>query len=104
VGNVGTDIVKKVTITREKGYPFKVLQTNARKGKDIAFSIEEFSNGDADGYILTIENRRTEAGRYADTLTLTTDSPVKTTLRIPVYGQVVAPKPESRPAPKKSSS
>jgi len=105
VGKAGTAFRKEITITREKAYPFTILQANARNGKNIAFSIEEFSKGGVDGYLLTIENKRTEAGRYADTLTLITDSPIKSTLRIPVYGQVVPVKPPSpsKPLPKKTS-
>jgi len=93
VGKSGTDIQKKITITREKAYPFKIIEAKAGSGKDIAFTIEEFSKEGADGYILTIENKREKAGRYADTLTLKTDSPVKSTLRVPVYGQIIGAQP-----------
>ena len=105
VGKAGTKIRKEISITREKDYPFNILQANARSGKDIAFTIEEFSKDGVDGYLLTIENKRTEAGRYADTLTLTTDSPIKSTLKIPVYGQVVPvnPEPPGKPAQKQTS-
>ena len=105
VGKAGTPIRKEITITREKAYPFTILQANARSGKDITFTLEEFSKDGVDGYLLTIENIRAEAGRYADTLTLTTDSPVKSTLKIPVYGQVVTENPPSpgQSKPKKTS-
>jgi len=98
VGKAGTEFRKEITIIREKAYPFNILQANARNGKNIAFSIEAFSKDGVDGYLLTIENKRAEAGRYADTLTLITDSPVKSTLKIPVYGQVV---PVNRQSPSK---
>lgn len=105
VGKSGTDIQKKITITREKAYPFKIVQAKARSGKDIGFTIEEFSKEGADGYILTIENKREKAGRYADTLTLMTDSPVKSSLRVPVYGQIVRaePRPVSGTNPKNAT-
>lgn len=105
VGKAGTDIKKAITITREAAYPFKILQVNARNGKDIAFEVKEFSKTDANGYILTIENKKTAAGRYADTVILTTDSHIKPTISVPVYGQILsaAPKPEPQPAPKKAS-
>ena len=105
VGKAGTEFRKEITITREKAYPFNILQANARNGKNIAFSIEEFSADGVDGYLLTIENKRKEAGRYADTLTLITDSPVKSTLKIPVYGQVIPTKTQStgKPLQKKTN-
>ena len=105
VGKAGTDIKKAITITREAAYPFKILQVNARNGKDIAFEVQEFSKTDANGYILTIENKKTAAGRYADTVILTTDSHIKPTISVPVYGQILsaAPQPEPAPAPKNAS-
>jgi len=102
VGKAGTDIKKSITITREKAYPFKIVEAKARNGKDIAFEVQEFSKTDSDGYILTIENKKTAAGRYADTVILTTDSQIKRTISVPVYGQIlsVAPKPEAQPPEK----
>ena len=104
VGKAGTKIQKEITITREKAYPFTILQANLRNGENIAFTIKEFTANGVDGYLLTIENKRTEAGRYADTLTLTTDSPIKSTLKIPVYGQVIDSQPQapSKRNPKKT--
>jgi hypothetical protein len=100
VGEVGTDIKKTITITREREYPFKILKVKARKGKDIVFDLKEFKKDDGDGYILTIENKKTATGRYADSLILTTDSSIKPTITVPVYGQIfsTAPAPKSAPS------
>lgn len=105
VGPAGTDIKRAITITREKAYPFKIVEAKARSGNDIVFEVKEFSQADGDGYILTIENRKTAAGRYADTVILTTDSKIKPTITVPVYGQIIsaAPQPEGAP-PKKNAS
>ena len=105
VGQAGTDIKKAITITREKGYPFKILEAKARNGNDIAFDVQEFNKADKGGYILTIENKKQAAGRYADTVILTTDSRIKPTITIPVYGQIIstAPQPPATP-PKKGAS
>jgi MinD superfamily P-loop ATPase len=104
VGAAGTDIKKAITITREKAYPFKILEAKARNGKDIAFDVKAFSEENGEGYILTIENKKTVAGRYADTVILTTDSKIKPTINVPVYGQIIsaAPQPGSPPQKKKS--
>jgi hypothetical protein len=104
VGQAGTDIKKAITITREKAYPFKILGVKARNGNDIVFDVQEFSKSDADGYVLTIENKKTAAGRYADTLILTTDSNIKPTITIPVYGQILSAAPQHAPTPPKKSA
>jgi hypothetical protein len=104
VGMSGTQIQKKITITREKAYPFKITEAKARNGKDIAFTLEEFHKEGADGYILTIENKREAAGRYADTLILMTDSPVKSSLKVPVYGQIIAANPQPASASDRKSA
>ncbi len=104
VGQAGTDIKKAITITREKAYPFKILEAKARNGNDIAFDVQEFSKADGDGYILTIENKKTVAGRYADTVILTTDSNIKPTITIPVYGQIISAAPQPVPTPPKKSA
>ncbi|MBR9987709.1 MAG: hypothetical protein KFF68_17525 [Desulfosarcina sp.] len=104
VGQAGTDIKKAITITREKAYPFKILQVNARNGKDIEFDVKEFSKTGGDGYILTIANKKTAAGRYADTVTLTTDSSIKPMITIPVYGQILSASPQPVPTPPKKNA
>lgn len=92
VGMAGESISKTVKITFEKDYPFKILKVKARKGKDISVKLEEFNKESEHGYLLTVENRKAEAGRYADSLILTTDSEIKPSLTIPVYGQIQADK------------
>jgi hypothetical protein len=104
VGQAGTDIKRAITITREKAYPFKILEAKARNGNDIAVDVQEFSKADGDGYILTIENKKMVAGRYADTVILTTDSSIKPTISIPVYGQIMSAAPQPVPAPPKRSA
>jgi hypothetical protein len=104
VGKAGTEIKKTITITREKDYPFKILKVKARKGKDFVFDLKEFSENDTDGYLLTIENRKMESGRYADKLTLTTDSSIKPTITVPVYGQIHSTEPAKKNTPSTSST
>jgi hypothetical protein len=95
VGRVGSDIRKTVTITREKAYPFKITNVKPRNGKEIAIDLKEFTEAGKSGYQLTIENKKEDAGRYADAVILTTDSKIKPTLTIPVYGQIIAPPTQS---------
>jgi hypothetical protein len=104
VGPAGTDIKKTIVITPEKAYPFKIIGATARHGNDIALDIKAFSQADGDGYLLTIENKKTAAGRYADTVILTTDSRIKPTITVPVYGQIIAATPPSAPIPPEERS
>lgn len=104
VGVAGSDIKKTVTIFQEKGYPFKITDAKARNGANITFDLKEFSNASGEGYTLTIENRKTDAGRYADTVILTTDSTIKPTINVPVYGQIAAMAPENTTPPPKGAS
>ena len=105
VGKAGTDIKKTITITREKAYPFQIVGIKARNGKDIAFDVKPFSKADIEGYVLTIENKKAVAGRYADSVILTTDSKIKPTITVPVYGQIISSASQPEPiAPKKNTS
>ncbi len=104
VGPAGTNIKKVITITREKAYPFQIITAKARNGKDIEVDVQEFSKTDGDGYILTIENKKMVAGRYADKVILTTDSKIKPTITVPVYGQIISVAPQSKPTPLQKST
>ena len=98
VGRVGTDIEKTITITREKAFPFKIIQAKPRNGSYITVNIHEFNHSDKSGYSLTIENKKKESGRYADAVILTTDSKIKPLIIVPVYGQIIATAPPSPPS------
>jgi hypothetical protein len=99
VGPSGTNVKRTVTITREKEYPFKVIDAKAKKGRDIRIALDEFNNDKGSGYILTIENTKSTPGRYADRVILNTDSKVKQTITVPVYGQIIAPPPKPKSTP-----
>jgi hypothetical protein len=90
IGPVGTDIKRTITITREKKYPFSIIEAKAKIGKDVTLDVREFKKEDSDGYILTVTNKRAVAGRYTDTLILKTDNKTKPTLTIPVYGRILS--------------
>jgi hypothetical protein len=105
IGHVGTEIKQTITITREKDYPFSVVKAKARNGKEITIDVKEFKKENSDGYILTIENKKSVPGRYSDTLVLTTDSKVKPTLTIPVYGRIMSEElQQSQPKPPKTGT
>jgi hypothetical protein len=87
-GYTGEHPKKKVTIIPLEKYPFKILKVHAKNGKDIRFQLNEEKNATGIQYALTIENQRLEKGRYFDIITLETDSKIKPTLSVRVYGDI----------------
>ena len=87
-GPAGSSLVAKATIVPGRKYPFKILETKAQNGKHIDYQLEEVKKADRVSYVLTVENRRKEKGRYFDVIFLQTDSKIKPKLRINVYGNL----------------
>ena len=94
-GFTGEQIIKKVTIIPEEKYPFKVLKVRARNGQDIRFQLEEENKEEGLRYALIVENQRAQTGRYFDVITLETDSQIRPTLDVRVYGDLM-PRPEGK--------
>jgi len=92
-GFVGEPIQTKVTIIPEEKYPFKVQKVRARDGRNIRFQLEEENNKEGLRYALIVENQRAQKGHYFDVITLETDSQIRPTLDVRVYGDLM-PRPE----------
>ena len=87
-GIVGDPIKGSVTIIPEKKYPFKILNLRAKDGKYIKYQLEEIKESDTTAYTLNIENQKTDAGRYYDSIILETDSKVRPQINVRVYGYI----------------
>jgi hypothetical protein len=85
-GFVGDTIKGSVTIIPEKKYPFKILNVRAKDGKYIKYQLEETKESDITAYTLNVENLKTDAGRYYDSIILETDSKIRPKLDVKVYG------------------
>jgi hypothetical protein len=85
-GFVGDPIKATVTIIPEKKYPFKILNLRAKDGKYIKYQLEETKESDTTVYKLIVENLKTDAGRYYDSIILETDSKIRPELNVRVYG------------------
>jgi hypothetical protein len=85
-GFVGDPIKATVTIIPEKKYPFKILNLRAKDGKYIKYQLEETKESDTTVYKLIVENLKTDAGRYYDSIILKTDSKIRPELNVRVYG------------------
>jgi hypothetical protein len=95
-GVAGEAIKRKVTITPEKKYPFKIVNVSAKDGKDIHYELSEEKSEKGPVYALLIENKRLEKGRYFDMITLETDSHIQPKLSIRVYGDLRQPAAEKK--------
>ena len=85
-GIVGDPIKGTVTIIPEKKYPFKIINSRAKDGKNIKYQLKETTVSDTTAYQLNIENLKTDAGRYYDAIILETDSKIRPQLSVRVYG------------------
>ncbi len=94
-GFTGEQLKKKVTIIPVKKYPFKILKARAQNGKDIRFQLQEEKSQQGQQYALIVENQRLQKGRYFDNITLETDSKIRPTLNVRVYGDI-RPRPEEK--------
>lgn len=103
-GLAGDAIKSTVTIKPKEKYPFKIIESRARKGTDIRFKLEEVKNEKGPEYLLTVENLKTEKGRYADTIFLKTDSTLKPKIEIYVSGIISEKTPKAAEGQTKETS
>jgi hypothetical protein len=87
-GIVGDPIKGTVTIIPDKKYPFKIIDSRAKDGKNIKYQLKETTVSDTTAYQLNIENLKTDAGRYYDAIILETDSKIRPQLSVRVYGHL----------------
>ncbi|MEW6260881.1 MAG: DUF1573 domain-containing protein, partial [Thermodesulfobacteriota bacterium] len=79
-----SELKSHVTVSPTPQYPFKVTGMRLKNGEFIKASYE-WKDGEKKAFV-QIENRMNEKGRYVDAVILTTDSPIKPEINIPVYG------------------
>lgn len=93
-GKAGTPVIAEVRIIQEKQYPFTIKKIQAKKGEFIRWEIKEEKKAGQLEYLLRVENIKPDAGRYFDTLTISTDSRERPEFDLRVYGQINDPKDE----------
>jgi hypothetical protein len=89
-GVSGETLQGSVSIVPEEKYPFKVLETYALDGKLKVHLTPDVQEGRT-VYVLRVENLRTEAGAYQDTVRLKTDHPLQPEVDVRVYVYLRAP-------------
>lgn len=85
-GAAGERIAQRVEIRPGPNHPFRILAVKAKKGEHIRLTLEPQA---ADGTCrLTVENLKTEKGRFFDTLVVETDHPLRPVIEIGVFGLI----------------
>lgn len=91
-GDVGQPLRQTVKVMPYEAFPFKVKGVSARDGQYLRFELKPLQQKKGpQGYQLVVQNTRSVAGNYNDTITIQTDSKVKPELHIPVYGRIKKP-------------
>ena len=89
-GRAGSMVKAVIKISPLEAEGFSITDVHAEKGHHIRCRIEEIKSPDGNHYLLTVENHRSEPGRYADAIILKTDHPTRPELRIDVNGDIYA--------------
>jgi hypothetical protein len=94
-GIAGETIRETIRLVPNRDYPFTVKKVTAKQGKNIRFELAEVEDGENIEYDLTVENIAADPGDYFDTLYLTTDSDIKSQIRVLVSASIEASKSET---------
>jgi hypothetical protein len=95
-GAAGERLQGTLTVVPEEKYPFRLTGVQPREGR-LRASFSETRQEGRPAYAILVENVKSEAGSYSDTLVLKTDSPVQPELEVRVY---VYLRPAEAPAKK----
>jgi len=94
-GKAGEPVAAVVEIVPRADRPFKIKNIRAMKGRDIRFSLANKTTPGGTIYELTITSARQDAGRISDVVYLDTDSPIRPTLQVTVFGTIVEAKKDA---------
>ena len=85
IGRAGQPLVSEVVIVPRDEYPFSIKEISVKDGTFVKYDlIERQGEGKGKaGWVIRVENKRKQKGRYLDTLFLTTNSEIRPT--IPIY-------------------
>ena len=98
-GYGGQPIRQELVVTPKASFPFKVTGVKAKNGTNIRFEMHTQDAPEGKSYVISVENTKTTPGKYYDTLLLSTDSKLKPTLPIHVYGTIAADQKKDAPKP-----
>lgn len=85
-GQAGTPVAVEVEILQNKDYPFTILGAQTQRKDVVRCELVKQCDTASNRCVLRVENLKTTKGRYADTITVRTDNPVKPSFAIVVVG------------------
>lgn len=83
-GTSGQTLRGSVSILPEEKYPFKILGSYPLGG-NLKVQLDQVTQGGRTAYALQVENLRTDAGSYHDTVRVKTDHPLQPEMDVRVY-------------------
>jgi len=93
-GAVGKQIKRTITIAANEKYPFKIIGTRAKVGKDIRYELKPVKHSGEKKYLLYVENLKKQKGRYYDIIYLKTNKKPLPEIKIRVQGNITDIRPK----------
>lgn len=88
-GKAGTDLALDIEILPNKEYPFTILSLKTKRDDLIACELVQRCDTDSGkGCVVRVQNLKESSGRYAEIITVQTDSEVKPSFPIFVVGRL----------------
>jgi len=93
-GVVGEQIKRTITIAANEKYPFKIIETRAKVGKDISYELKQVKHSGGGEYLLNVENLKKQKGQYYDIIYLKTNKRPLPEIVIRVQGSITDIRPK----------
>lgn len=93
-GAVGEQIKRTITIAANEKYPFKIVGTRAKVGKNIRYELKPAEPSGGEKYLLYVENLKKQTGRYYDIIYLKTNKRPLPEIKIRVQGNITDIRPK----------
>jgi len=87
-GKSSEKITATVKVLTMKKYPFTIKGISL-KNKTAVDAVLQPLSGDTPAWNIKVTNKQTRPGRYFDIITLVTDSPLQSKIRINVFGNIL---------------
>ena len=86
-GEAGQPVRAEAAIIPEKAFPFGIIGVRLPDNSPIRCDLTRPADG-SPGYLLTVENLKSDPGRYHEIVELITDSKVKPKINVSVFGRL----------------
>jgi hypothetical protein len=93
-GTTGEPVTAVVEIMPRPDYPFKIKHVRAMNGRHIQVRMANKAQTGRPVYELTVTASLQARGRISDVIHIETDSPIRPTLQVPVYGTIIEARKE----------